>query len=38
MTEVINTAIFKEFALGTYGMGTALSLLFVFMVVVMCYC
>jgi len=35
MTEVINTAIFKEFALGTYGMGTALStLLFVFMVVV----
>ncbi len=35
MTEVINTAIFKEFALGTYGLGTALStLLFVFMVVV----
>ncbi|MCX7796596.1 MAG: sugar ABC transporter permease [bacterium] len=32
MTEVINTAIFKEFALGTYGIGTALStILFVFM-------
>ncbi|MGB9682260.1 MAG: carbohydrate ABC transporter permease [bacterium] len=32
MTEVINTAIFREFALGTYGVGTALStILFVFM-------
>ena len=28
MTEVINTAIFKEFALGTYGMGTACPLFF----------
>lgn len=35
MTEVINTAVFKEFALGTYGVGTALStLLFLFMAVV----
>ena len=36
MTEVINTAIFKEFALGyLWPVGTALStLLFVFMVVV----
>lgn len=34
MTEVLNTAILKEFADGTYGMGTALStLLFVFMAV-----
>lgn len=32
MTEVINTAVFKEFALGTYGIGTALStILFIFM-------
>lgn len=32
MTEVINTAVFKEFALGTYGVGTALStILFIFM-------
>ncbi|AEE97745.1 carbohydrate ABC transporter permease [Mahella australiensis] len=35
MTEVINTAVFKEFADGTYGVGTALStLLFVFMAVI----
>lgn len=35
MTEVINTAVFQEFARGTYGVGTALStLLFVFMAVV----
>jgi len=35
MTEVINTAVFKEFALGTYGLGTALStLLFAFMVLI----
>lgn len=32
MTEVINTAVFKEFALGTYGIGSALStILFVFL-------
>lgn len=35
MTEVLNTAVLKEFADGTYGMGTALStLLFVFMAIV----
>lgn len=35
MTEVINTAVFKEFALGTYGVGTALStILFIFMGIV----
>jgi raffinose/stachyose/melibiose transport system permease protein len=27
MTEVINTAVFNEFAAGTYGLGTALSTL-----------
>lgn len=32
ITEVINTAVFKEFALGTYGVGSALStILFIFM-------
>lgn len=35
MTEVINTAVFKEFALGTYGVGAALStLLFLLMAAV----
>jgi raffinose/stachyose/melibiose transport system permease protein len=35
MTEVINTAVFNEFASGTYGLGTALStLLFVVMAIV----
>jgi len=32
LTEVVNTVVFREFAMGTYGVGTALStLLFMFM-------
>jgi len=37
MTEVLNTSVFNEFALGNYGLGTALSSILFFVLAVLAY-